>query len=390
MERIVLEIGDSLIRCGIAGTYHTSSHMYLHTSPIFTHTLFRNISDPLNVVVALPLSYSTSHTGEVTPRIKRKQEERTDRFSNEILRRVFFEDMLLNRVQSRDVFLVENYLTPIQRRERLCRTLFERLNVPRVYFINAASAAILACGRDTGIVIDVGFRETRFVPVCHGAIQDFAIRYRPGGHIAIRKHILQNYDIKFSPDELDRFISSSCNVRLEQEEEEEEKEEKESEEVYKTKNGDTINIPQNLKWEACETLFEKDQDGNDFVTTFLDAVMRCPVDVRALIVQNVIVIGGVVASLPNITKRLEMELKQASFKTHPEYSRALACVQKSLTVQSSVVFPTDHIAWTGASILASSENPKLLKRLKSVTRDSYKGRSSVPDEFSLISRDKEE
>ena len=166
---------------------------------------------------------------------------------------------------------------------------------------------------------------------------------------------------------------------------EEEKEGKESNVEFVTKNGVTITFSESsLRWKVCEVLFEKDHDGNDFVTTFLDAVMCCPVDVRALIVQNVIVLGGVVAALPNVAKRVESELRRASLKQFPDHSRAVSCIQKSLRVRHSVMFPADHVAWTGASVLASVENPKLLKGIKSVTKESYDGRSSVPDEFSLI------
>ena len=101
---------------------------------------------------------------------------------------------------------------------------------------------------------------------------------------------------------MDRFIKSVCKIRLDDGtvvSHEEEKESKESNVKFVTKNGVTITFPESLRWKVCEVLFEKDHDGNDFVTTFLDAVMCCPVDVRALIVQNVIVLGGVVAALPN-------------------------------------------------------------------------------------------
>ena len=292
----------------------------------------------------------------------------------------------MNRMQSRDVFLVENYLAPISRRRHIIKTLLERLNVPRIYFVNSSSASMLACGGDTGIVVDVGYREIRVVPVCYGAVQNFAIKYRPGGHVAIRKRIVEQIPKlkELGSDELDRFLRTVCTVRINKETESKEEEEKDATIEFETKSGVVITVPESSRWKPCEVLFEKDQDGEDFVTTFLDAVMHCPVDVRALVVQNVIVLGGVVAAFPNMAQRMETELKRASSKTHPEHLLAVSCVQKSLRIRRSVLFPADHVAWTGASILASSENPKLLNGIRSVTKESYNDGLDVPDEFSLL------
>ena len=135
----------------------------------------------------------------------------------------------MNRMQSRDVFLVENYLAPISQRREIIKTLLQRLNVPRIYFINSSSASMLACGGDTGIVVDVGYREIRVVPVCYGAVQNFAIKYRPGGHVAIRKRIVEQIPKlkELGSDELDRFLRTVCTVRINKETESKEEEEKE-------------------------------------------------------------------------------------------------------------------------------------------------------------------
>ena len=163
-------------------------------------------------------------------------EERTERFSNEVLKSILLEDMVLNRMQSRDVFLVENYLAPISQRREIVKTLLERLNVPRIYFINSSSASMLACGGDTGIVVDVGYREIRVVPVCYGAVQNFAITYRPGGHVAIRKRITDPELKELGPDELDRFLRTVCTVRINKETESKEEEEKEETIQFETKS----------------------------------------------------------------------------------------------------------------------------------------------------------
>lgn len=50
------------------------------------------------------------------------------------------------------------------------------MNVPRVLFANASVCALLATGSDTGVVVHHGETSGEIVPICHGVVQDFAIR----------------------------------------------------------------------------------------------------------------------------------------------------------------------------------------------------------------------
>lgn len=75
---------------------------------------------------------------------------------------------LLTDPRARHVLLIENPLMPLRVKRLLISVLFENLGVPSVSFVPSPVVALMAAGRDTGLVIDVGHLETSVTPVFHG------------------------------------------------------------------------------------------------------------------------------------------------------------------------------------------------------------------------------
>ena len=50
-------------------------------------------------------------------------------------------------------------------KQALAKALFDNLKVPSVAFTSASVLALAACGRSTGLVVDIGWLETTVTPV---------------------------------------------------------------------------------------------------------------------------------------------------------------------------------------------------------------------------------
>ncbi|KAK4537461.1 hypothetical protein CDCA_CDCA12G3486 [Cyanidium caldarium] len=71
--------------------------------------------------------------------------------------------------------VVEPSHNPKRPREELCQVLFDKYNVPAVYFGRNAALSCFAAGRHTGVVLDCGASNVSATPVFEGAVVKHAI-----------------------------------------------------------------------------------------------------------------------------------------------------------------------------------------------------------------------
>lgn len=67
--------------------------------------------------------------------------------------------------KTRKVIILENTFLPDFVKQSLAKAFFENLQVPSVAFTSTPVLALAACGRATGLVVDVGWLETIITPV---------------------------------------------------------------------------------------------------------------------------------------------------------------------------------------------------------------------------------
>lgn len=79
-----------------------------------------------------------------------------------------FSEYLMVDSRQRKVFVVENPLMPTLVKDMLCRILFDNLQVPSVSFLPAPLLSLVAVGKLTGLVVDIGYLETTVTPVYCG------------------------------------------------------------------------------------------------------------------------------------------------------------------------------------------------------------------------------
>lgn len=76
----------------------------------------------------------------------------------------------------RRVILLENDFMATAMRESLSRVLFEQLKVPSIVYLSEMVTPLYTCGISSGLVVDIGYEETRVMPVCFGVPLHLAFR----------------------------------------------------------------------------------------------------------------------------------------------------------------------------------------------------------------------
>ncbi|SNX83717.1 related to ACT1 - Actin [Melanopsichium pennsylvanicum] len=85
----------------------------------------------------------------------------------QLLRNAFIHHLMVDPKQ-RKVLVVENPMLPNTVKELICKVLFNNLQVPQVSFVPSPLLSVLAVGRITGLVLEVGYLESSLMPVYYG------------------------------------------------------------------------------------------------------------------------------------------------------------------------------------------------------------------------------
>lgn len=129
-----------------------------------------------------------------------------------------------------------------------------------------------------------------------------------------------------------------------------------------------MKIPGLLREVAFEVLFPEDNDRLGLPYIILDTILKCPVDTRKELANNILLIGGT-ASAAGITARLKAELLKL---INSDYYKDRLFINE-VKFHSAPSKP-NFTAWLGGSIYSSTD---LIT--SSITRESYLKSSKIPD-----------
>ncbi|PWN43370.1 actin-like ATPase domain-containing protein [Ceraceosorus guamensis] len=147
-DRVVLDIGLSIARYGFEGESRPRGLLSTSQYSLWTPDFWKGCKDE---------------------RARRSRE--LDLLVNITkLLRVIFHDLLLVDPRGRRIVLVENALLPDYAARTLCKVLFSNLQVANVALLPAPLISLLAVGRMTGLVLDVGTHHSRLTTVYYGRL----------------------------------------------------------------------------------------------------------------------------------------------------------------------------------------------------------------------------
>ncbi|WWD04122.1 hypothetical protein V865_002188 [Kwoniella europaea PYCC6329] len=276
---------------------------------------------------------------------------------------------LMTDSKARKVIILENTYLPIAVKEHIARALFDNLHVPSVSFTPSSLLSLVACGRITGLVVDVGWLETTITPVYHSRPLYNLSRSTPLAGRRLHRHLktlLHHYAIyiqsptslgnihdrqrstgvpmnQLSDELVERILTEGCFVgglHLKQQEEdqqpmdidqsptEDDEIRRIAEEWYERYGNtstakdisfrikstlglgpSTIIVPGWIRERVAELLLEDDRGSEDesIPRMILNCIMKLPIDLRKSLISSLLIVGGT-ASLPGFIPRLRISL----------------------------------------------------------------------------------
>ena len=248
----------------------------------------------------------------------------------------------------------ERGTTSLERREDVTRMMFEEFNVAGLAFVDAAVGALYACGRTSGVSVEILEHSSEVTCALEGAATTHTWRRPPRGakrmDRALREAIMANHGVDVG-EETARAIRLAHGKCAESREEYEAFKRDASScetEIFTLPDGGELKLTNEL-YECGEVLMRETLDGDErdaeydhhgsLPAEICESVQKCASEVRQLILDN-IVVHGEGSKLPGLEARLLVELQSRLSKVPmvtsiPEYMPASTYA---------------HAPWTGAAI----------------------------------------
>jgi len=140
-----------------------------------------------------------------------------------------------------------------------------------------------------------------------------------------------------------------------------------------------LHVDGKLRERACELLFERDSEETSVAMLILNSLVKCPVDTRRALADNIIITGGT-AMLPGFRHRLMSELDDLI---------TLSVYKDNIGVRR-FKFHTppakeNYVAWLGGAIYGALE----VLESRSFSRELYEQGQPLPD-WCVLRRDQDE
>uniref|UniRef100_UPI00358EB191 actin-related protein 10 n=1 Tax=Myxine glutinosa TaxID=7769 RepID=UPI00358EB191 len=375
---VVFDIGAAYTKCGFAGEYAPRC--------IIPSQITRPGTD-----VAVQVVQYHINTEELYVNVK------------DFIHMLYFRHLLVNP-RDRRVVVVESVLCPSVFRETLARVFFKHFEVPSVLFAPSHLMGVLTLGVNTALVMDCGYTETLVLPVCEGIPVVAAWEALPLGGKALHKELssrlhesctvdtatctaqsLHSIESSLTEKVIEDIKVRTCFVsdhnrghKLQASrfptETTSERPKPPPGVQYPIDGAHILHIKGEIRDSVCEILFEEDNEEKSVAALVLDCLIKCPIDMRQTLADNLLVMGGTVA-LPGLTHRLMAELR--FLLQRPRYQEALTI--SSFQIHTPPAKP-NYVAWLGGAIFGALQE---VLGSRSVSRDLYMQTSRVPDWCSL-------
>ncbi|KAI9347745.1 hypothetical protein BDR26DRAFT_1004848 [Obelidium mucronatum] len=411
-DRLVLDFGALHVKVGLSGEQKPRYHLPITVPSIEDPNYNAGLYEPM-------LDHRLIH---------QRREALIDLFLS------IYNKYILTDSKQRKVIICDKVLMPMPIKLLIADVLYRVFQVPAIQFANADLLALMCFGRGTGIVIDIGHLETTVVPVYDGRPLYQLVKMAPlGGKTLIDrfKLLIKNHgSIKTSDSQSTAQDNSLLLQILDSQPEQfwhnlvaqtvlvaqtasrmdmvetaqrnplgpyaiyDPQSKDVSVRVPYEGNTALLTIPGWVRERATEVWFEGAgtiySEDDSVVSLILDALVKCPVDIRTDIAAGLVVTGGG-AMVPGVMGRIETDLKSVGGDSGfllindgrtggkrsavHRFDEVRRLVRDRVKVLRSV-FGANLLAWVGGSLVGS-----LKMVVKELIREDYlaEGAQLVPD-----------
>ncbi|XP_020614461.1 actin-related protein 10-like [Orbicella faveolata] len=364
---VVIDIGAAYTKCGFAS--ETSPRHIIRS--VVTHTI-NGETETVNVIT-------------------NEQDRRPDELYailRDFLHQVYFRYLLVNP-RDRRVVICESVLCSTLWRNTIAKVLFKHFEVPSLLFAPHHLLALFTLGVPSGLVLDCSLTETVVLPIYEGTAILKAVETIPLGSQAIHKYLeKQLMDRSLVQIETGIKPLSSVMNAVETETLEDikvrtcfvapkfsgpEGEPRPASQVpkvdYPLDGGRILRIEGQIREQTFDILFDGDEEEKSIATCVLDSILKCPIDTRKTLAENIVLIGGTVMT-PGFKHRLLQEIY--CLLQSPRYKENLFI--KTIKMHRTPVSP-NCTSWLGGAIFGALE----VLADRSVTKERYIQDNKIPD-----------
>ncbi|CAH0476472.1 unnamed protein product [Peronospora belbahrii] len=238
-------------------------------------------------------------------------------------------DLLLVNPTRRRFVVCEDLLLPRVFREMLLRVLFDVFNASAVTLVPSMLAVLYATANHTALVVDCGWAETRLLPVFKGIPLPYFYETVPVGS-------------RNCCEVIQRELNSSCDQRMDTSKLVNPVTDIVAEDIleracfaqqkdplpnvvdaeFQTQGNDVLQVPGFLRTSVVEQLLSGDEgrDGTSIVDGIVQVLRKAPLDVRAAMLENLLLVGGT-AMIPGLAQRVVAEAGQFMLPLKAHVSR---------------------------------------------------------------------
>ncbi|XP_034254968.1 actin-related protein 10 [Thrips palmi] len=306
----------------------------------------------------------------------------------DFIHNLYFRHLLVSP-KDRRVVVVESVLCPTAIREMLAKVLFMHFEVSSLLFVPSHVVALSTLGVNTALVVDMGAVETVVIPVHEGVAVLHAWQAQPLAANAVESQIKEMLSEreKSKPSEgfanlteanIEDIKVRACFVttlqRTLKAEEGKPCPSPPSVKYLVGPDSHILNISGDIRENSFNVLFQQDADQISVSTMILDAIIKCPIDMRKPLAENILLIGGTSMAI-GMGARIKEELEFLS--ASPQYSERLKI--RSFQFHSPPA-KGNYTAWLGGAIYGATD----FVTIKSLSKEAYLRERKVPDWVSLI------
>ncbi|RMX35520.1 hypothetical protein pdam_00003835 [Pocillopora damicornis] len=363
---VVIDIGAAYTKCGFAS--ETSPRHIIRS--VITHTI-NGERETVNVV---------SH----------EQDKRPDELYailRDFLHQVYFRYLLVNP-RDRRVVICESVLCSTLWRNTIAKVLFKHFEVPSVLFAPHHLLALFTLGIPSGLVLDCGFTETIVLPI------SFSVNVSLHMGLTVNplypKH-LEEQLMERSLVQIETGIKPLSSVMSKLETLQfvrtcfvapkfsgPEGEPRPASQVpkvdYPLDGGRIIRIEGQIREQTFDILFDGDEEGKSIATCLLDSILKCPIDTRKQLAENIVLVGGTVMT-PGFKHRLLQEIY--CLLQSPRYKENL--FMKTIKMHQIPV-TANCTSWLGGRpVFCAIFGALEVLADRSVTKERYNQDNKIPD-----------